>query len=87
MVSYTPKQRSSLSTSCNRIDSVIEDVNPETDAVNATDVVVTRSPLIIKLSPESNDADAVDELNSAANEEERDCDNAVLISAPAIVPT
>ena len=43
IISNTPKHLSSLSTSSTRIDWVIDDVNPETDPVNAR--VLIRPPL------------------------------------------
>jgi len=81
MISCTPKHLSSLDANGVKTDSVIEDVNPETDAVNVSDVV-TDALVVGRNEPLS-----VDEDTDEENDEERDWDSAVLISAPKNVPT
>ena len=66
------------------MDCVCDPVKPETDAVNATDLV---RPALTINPPISNDALATDELNDAENEDERDWDSAVEISNPGMIPT
>ena len=81
MISNTPKHLSSLSTNGTKMDCVCDAVKPETEAVNARDNVTDA------LRVKSDDPLAVVVLTDWENEDERDCDSAVVISNPGMVPT